>query len=463
MAADAQIKAVITADDRASSVVAGFGTSFSKMAGAVAAGMAIFEGVKRLVGGVIDVFTDSIKAFMQAENAQIRLKGAIQNVTSATNKNINGLLKQAGALQKVTRFSDDQIVSAQGILATFQLNQSAIEKLTPRLIDLSEGLARVDGTMPDLEGNAILVAKALGGEDVQGLSGALRRVGVIMTAYQEKVLQTGSMQERLSIITKILDQNVGGLGKVMGETASGKFIQLQNAVNDLQEQLGAALFTAIKPFIATLTDWARSDKAREVMKQISDRIVEFGKKAFDFVKTNWEPTIKPALEGFASIVWGIAKGLAAITTAVGVLKKYNWEGLKGVMLGPFYPFVKLLEQIDRLLDRIFQKVATGPIDKKTISGINKAAGFPGFAGGVSNFSGGMALVGERGPEIVNLPRGSDVIPNNKIGGSTINLSVNVGVYAGTELEKRKLAESLLESMKDIASSKNQSLNQMMGT
>ena len=40
---------------------------------------------------------------------------------------------------------------------------------------------------------------------------------------------------------------------------------------------------------------------------------------------------------------------------------------------------------------------------------------PKFAGGVQNFSGGIALVGERGPELVNLPRGSDVIPNHRIG------------------------------------------------
>jgi tape measure domain-containing protein len=41
---------------------------------------------------------------------------------------------------------------------------------------------------------------------------------------------------------------------------------------------------------------------------------------------------------------------------------------------------------------------------------------PGFADGVSNFGGGLALVGERGPELVKLPRGSDVIPNGRIGG-----------------------------------------------
>ena len=37
-------------------------------------------------------------------------------------------------------------------------------------------------------------------------------------------------------------------------------------------------------------------------------------------------------------------------------------------------------------------------------------GIPGFADGVQNFGGGPAVVGERGPELVNLPRGSSVTP-----------------------------------------------------
>ncbi len=48
-----------------------------------------------------------------------------------------------------------------------------------------------------------------------------------------------------------------------------------------------------------------------------------------------------------------------------------------------------------------------------------------FAGGVTNFSGGIALVGERGPEIVQLPRGTNVIPNNQIQGGGQLVEVNV--------------------------------------
>jgi hypothetical protein len=42
------------------------------------------------------------------------------------------------------------------------------------------------------------------------------------------------------------------------------------------------------------------------------------------------------------------------------------------------------------------------------SGGGSAGAYEQFAGGVENFKGGWAKVGEKGPEMVNLPRGSDV-------------------------------------------------------
>jgi hypothetical protein len=48
-----------------------------------------------------------------------------------------------------------------------------------------------------------------------------------------------------------------------------------------------------------------------------------------------------------------------------------------------------------------------------------------FAGGTDFAPGGMSLVGERGPEILNIPRGAQVIPNDRIGGIG-GVTVNVG-------------------------------------
>lgn len=58
-----------------------------------------------------------------------------------------------------------------------------------------------------------------------------------------------------------------------------------------------------------------------------------------------------------------------------------------------------------------------------LGGLLKNLKLPAFAGGVNNFGGGLAIVGERGPELVNLPRGSDVIPNHMIGNGQVNVTL----------------------------------------
>jgi hypothetical protein len=59
-----------------------------------------------------------------------------------------------------------------------------------------------------------------------------------------------------------------------------------------------------------------------------------------------------------------------------------------------------------------------------LGGLLKNIKFPAFAGGVNNFSGGFAWVGEKGPELVRLPRGSDVIPNHMLGaGGNTNVTL----------------------------------------
>ncbi len=57
---------------------------------------------------------------------------------------------------------------------------------------------------------------------------------------------------------------------------------------------------------------------------------------------------------------------------------------------------------------------------------------PGYANGTSFAPGGLAMVGERGPELVNLPRGSQVIPNSALrdGGGHISVDVRLGVENG---------------------------------
>lgn len=68
---------------------------------------------------------------------------------------------------------------------------------------------------------------------------------------------------------------------------------------------------------------------------------------------------------------------------------------------------------------------------------------PSYATGTLNHPGGLALVGERGPELVRMPAGSQVIPNGEfsVGGSVVNQTVNVYVdHVQSMKEIERIAE-----------------------
>ena len=95
--------------------------------------------------------------------------------------------------------------------------------------------------------------------------------------------------------------------------------------------------------------------------------------------------------------------------------------------------------------------ATGtPSSFTPTTSVTPPAGFiPGFAKGTSYAPGGMALVGERGPELVNLPRGSQVIPNHKIGGvsggSNISVSVDARGSSDPAAVRAQVQQGILEA------------------
>lgn len=62
---------------------------------------------------------------------------------------------------------------------------------------------------------------------------------------------------------------------------------------------------------------------------------------------------------------------------------------------------------------------------------------PGFAGGTNYAPGGMAIVGENGPELMNVPRGAQIVPNDVLraqggGGGTFNINLSLAGANGDE-------------------------------
>lgn len=80
----------------------------------------------------------------------------------------------------------------------------------------------------------------------------------------------------------------------------------------------------------------------------------------------------------------------------------------------------------------------------------------GLASGTDFWKGGPTWVGEKGPEILNLPRGSQVIPNNKVDkvGSNVTVQVNMnGIMARSRSDLRDITKDMIRSVNEELKSK----------
>jgi hypothetical protein len=96
---------------------------------------------------------------------------------------------------------------------------------------------------------------------------------------------------------------------------------------------------------------------------------------------------------------------------------------------------KVSNLADMLLDQALSNLFSGVFGGGSgIGGIVQTGlsvmGLPSYENGTNFHPGGLAMVGEQGPEILNLPRGSQVIPNGRGGGqSTVRIELGPGLKA----------------------------------
>ncbi|MCL1900480.1 MAG: hypothetical protein FWG11_08240, partial [Promicromonosporaceae bacterium] len=214
--------------------------------------------------------------------------------------------------------------------------------------------------------------------------------------------------------------------------------------------------------------WAKSQKFRDIVTGAFNAVKVAAQAVFGWIKSNW-PLLLAILAGpiglavlaiarnwdkikagfsnaLAAIKSAVAKGMAAVGAAIsaGLNSAVNYvRGLPAkiaAFAGDMLAKGKHLGSslINGLLDGL--KGAGGMVSDLAASikgAINSALHLPvvikgpgplpdfkipAFAAGTRNFAGGYALVGERGPEVVRLPRGTDVFPagatQQMLGGST---------------------------------------------
>ena len=199
------------------------------------------------IGSAIAAIISWTKASAIQERAETKLSTTLRTLTGATNDQVKALKDQAAALQQLTGYADEQIISAQAMLATFRLTAAQIGELTPRLLDMAEASRKAGRAEVDLEQISI----ALGKTFVTGI-GSLGEYGVAMSEAEKESFKLANTQEKLQILTSVLDNNFGGLAVAVGHTYEGALRKVDAAHGDFLETLGS-LFSGNKAFLNLTT------------------------------------------------------------------------------------------------------------------------------------------------------------------------------------------------------------------
>jgi len=203
----------------------------------------------------------SIQAAGESQLAVAQLEAAIKSTGGAAGVTSDHAQGLASALQQVTMFGDETVLTAENMLLTFTnigAGGGVFDLATRTALDMATALGG------DVTSSAMQLGKALN-DPINGIT-ALTRVGVTFTDAQkaqiEAMVKAGDTAGAQSIILAELQKEFGGSAIAAGQTFPGQLAILQNKFGEVQEKIGGALIpalmsivTTIQPIIDKVVDW----------------------------------------------------------------------------------------------------------------------------------------------------------------------------------------------------------------
>jgi hypothetical protein len=219
------------------------------------------KGVKRLAGALGLAFSTraivnfgrlAVKASLDQQAEQNRLNQLLKVGVGATTQEIALLNDQAAALEKIGVVAGGNITQTQSQLATFNLQVSTIEALTPAILDYVTAEKGATASTADFKSMTNGLAQALNGNFA-----SLTRVGFVLDENTKKQIANGTEAERADALA--IDKANLALNKGE-EIFDMDKIQIAAALTSQAEQLGKATSSAQQLQIA-------NDIARLTVKQ----------------------------------------------------------------------------------------------------------------------------------------------------------------------------------------------------
>jgi len=198
-------------------------------------------------------------------------------------------------------------------LATFLKTSSSLEKLIPAMNDLVVQQRGINAETGDAVNVANLMGKAM-----TGMTGALRRVGIIFTEAQGEVLKFGNEQERAATLAQVITDNVGHMNKALANTKAGQIKQIKNEFGGWKVQMGE-IVSNVMPALNTATGVLGVVLMSLQINTATSSMLQWAKSlSFATAATKIKTIALKALNA-ATILWNVtAKFVIGTNTALGV-------------------------------------------------------------------------------------------------------------------------------------------------
>ena len=257
--------------------------------------------VTDFVGGAIEEASAWNSVMAQTE-AVIKSTGGAAGLTA---KQMSEMAQAMSASNGASLFSDDAILGAQNVLATFtNIKGENFGGATQSIIDMSQALGI------DLEGAAMQVGKALN-DPIKGIA-ALGRSGVQFTAEQEATIkalvETGDVAGAQALMMKELNTQFGGSAAAAVGTYAGQQIILKEKFADIQQTLGEALMPLLMEFGAFMSDTV-VPAVKTAIESLSGFITSMNQAG---TTSGIFDTIRGAIAAVPGVLAQISAGLATV-------------------------------------------------------------------------------------------------------------------------------------------------------
>lgn len=257
-----------------------FGSALEAVKGRLVSVAAVLATATAAYSAFKEIVAASAREAIEAEDAERRLAIAVQNRGAAAGLSAAQLSAMASELQRVTRFGDEAIKSAQEVLVRFNsIDGSNIERVTRLTLDFAEA------TGQDAASAARLLGRSLD-EPGEGMR-ALAQAGIVLEKSQRDLLraldEAGREAEGQALLLDMLEDRLSGVS-TKGESTSRSIDQLKNAIGELGETLGGAFLEGLRGTVDGLRDMAESEDAAATAREIGEAVGELASAVASLVQ-----------------------------------------------------------------------------------------------------------------------------------------------------------------------------------